>query len=267
MTPTIASSIVRSRASAHEWLGTVLSDRRVTSGAKNTAAALKDHLNYKTGQLFPSLERLADRTGQTVRGVTNQIALLKKLGYLSWISGRGQVSNRYTLHRPCDVAVSPVQVGVELPFHMTNRQHGNSGGAMWKSQRSLYGTAVPPNLENLEKPLVEQNDSYGPHCSHREHAVQIKGWGLEECSLRRSIGDQLFRRHFGHVALQRGEINILTFRTRKFAENIENLFSAALDTAFGEMAWKVESEQGPNATAETLASGPRGDWPVTSSAP
>ena len=89
---------VFTREDAYEWTALLLSTK-LTASSKVVGVALRSRLNFKTGLLNPSINRLADDTCQSIRVVDRGIRALHEAGLIE-CSGRGIVSNRYRLTFP-----------------------------------------------------------------------------------------------------------------------------------------------------------------------
>jgi hypothetical protein len=83
---------------AEEWVKRLLASKMIASN-KVVGFGLRARLNFTTGQLNPSIHRLALDTRQSDRVVDRGIRAMQKAGFLEWI-GRGRTSNNYVLIIP-----------------------------------------------------------------------------------------------------------------------------------------------------------------------
>lgn len=169
---------VTTRKLADRWGQLLMLDPTLTAGAKLTGQALKAHLNYKTLEINPSVDRLAVVTVQTSRAVEKHLKALHAAGLLMWGKKGFRTSNRYSLLIPnarrelmdrntelwAGIANPEPEAGTEVPQPRTvggltpNRRVRNpepsAGGTPenplnnpWKTDRraaSLAPKAAPP---------------------------------------------------------------------------------------------------------------------------
>lgn len=107
-----------------KWIEGVLADATLTTAARCTAVRLAMHLNLESGRLNPSMDTLADGTGQKRRAVAGHITALETQGWIRRISTQGRHSNSYELIiKPVPAMHDGAQLTVHdgAPFDRSNR--------------------------------------------------------------------------------------------------------------------------------------------------
>jgi hypothetical protein len=127
----------RAAAEIRRLSGVEVDGRRVTvtPAAKLVAGALADHTNAQTGRCDPSQETLAEAVGASVRTVRRGLDVLRRIGRLQIVYGRGKRASyllqtgqqRPVAQAPDRTAVSgraghrrPVQTGQQCPVPREN---------------------------------------------------------------------------------------------------------------------------------------------------
>lgn len=95
-----------------------LADRNLSPGSKLVLMCLIDHLGPINGSTWPGLNRIADETGLTRRGVQKAIDQLMALGYVSKIGTSEKNTNLYVINRRESVA--NLKQGVAELTHFQN---------------------------------------------------------------------------------------------------------------------------------------------------
>ena len=118
-----------------DWLSRLAGNPAFSAGDLATGLTLVRHMNAKTRQAWPSIDRIALLTGRSPSTVWRSIGRLKKAGLITVIRGRG----RYAPNRYCFVE-GPSKTATAAYFGAVQRLHGcdfkDCAGAVRTSYRT-----------------------------------------------------------------------------------------------------------------------------------
>jgi len=133
--------------------------------------ALADHADDDGENIFPSIERVAWKTGYTGRTITNILGQLRASGVL-------RVVRNYTHDRPTEYLIDWSQATQKLPFHRGEKTSPLAGG---ERGVTLDTPQLHPRGERgvtLDTPQLHPNH-HEPSINHQEPSALLNGEKLE----------------------------------------------------------------------------------------
>ena len=135
-----------------QWIELLCTDTNLKSSSVRVALTILLFWNKKKGKAWPSLQRIADKTGLAKKTVQRAIKELEKYGWFTIVPGSGiNHNNQYFLTEDAILKATELRIKrVEnVPLSKeTPKSKGQINAALRSKSPSLSGSNCPPNKIN-----------------------------------------------------------------------------------------------------------------------